>query len=75
MCSTSRSSIVYSVVKTGVCNSHSGVVGIEYSAAQFRSTPDSSRISRVRIPRVDIAFGLASNNLLKFVWKTEAYAG
>jgi Endonuclease-reverse transcriptase len=46
----------------------------EYSAMQFRSTPDSSRASRVRIPSVDTAFGLASNNLLTFVWKTEAYA-
>jgi hypothetical protein len=56
-------------LKPGVCNSHGGLVGIEYSAMQFRSTPDSSRASRVRIPSVDIAFGL-----LKFVWKTEAYA-
>jgi hypothetical protein len=45
------------------------------SAMQFRSTPDSSRASRVRIPIVDIAFGLASNNLLKLVWKTEVRLG
>jgi hypothetical protein len=51
------------------------VVGIEYSAMQFRSMPDSSRASRIRIPSVDIAFGMSSNNLLKFVWKTKAYAG